>query len=120
MRIFFNIVSIFIMIVVIFFASLNTQLMLDFIVWSSNGEKALTSHISLFALMLFILIAGIFAGILWASSFYLANRVKLKEYQRKLEKTSVQSDEESSKVAVLEEKIKVLEKALETALDKSE
>ncbi len=94
--------------------------MLNFVIWNSNGEAALTSHISLFALMLFTVIAGILAGILWAASFYLSNKAKLKEYKRQLEKTSVQSEEESSRVVVLEEKIKVLEKALESALGNKE
>jgi len=119
MRVLFNIISIFIMISVIFLASLNSKLMLDFIIWSNDGAKALTHHVNLSTLMFLILLAGIFAGIFWASSFYISNKSKLKEYQRKLEKTTVQSDEDSSKVAVLEEKIKVLEKALETALNQN-
>lgn len=120
MRVFFNLISIFIMISVIFLASLNSKLMLDFILWSPDGAKALTHHINLSSVMLLVLVAGILAGIFWASSFYLSNRGKLKEYQKKLEKTSVQSEEDSSKVAVLEGKIKVLEKALESALNKGE
>lgn len=119
MRILFNIISIIIMISVIFLASLNSKLMIDFVIWGADGTKALTHHINLATIMFFILIAGIFAGIFWSSSFYLSNKGKLKEYQKKLEKTSVQSEEDSSKVAVLEEKIKVLEKALESALGES-
>lgn len=42
----------------------------------------------------------------------------LKVYKRQLEKTSIGSNESSSKVKVLESKIKVLEKALEDALNK--
>ena len=40
----------------------------------------------------------------------------MKEYQRKLEKTNIISNEEMSKVSVLEAKIATLEKALESAL----
>lgn len=42
----------------------------------------------------------------------------LKEYKRKLEKTSVNAECDNSRVAVLESKIQVLEKALENALNK--
>ena len=40
-------------------------------------------------------------------------------YKRQLEKTSVSNTESSSRVEVLEAKIKVLEKALEDALKKN-
>jgi uncharacterized membrane protein YciS (DUF1049 family) len=64
-----------------------------------------------------IFFAGVLAGFLIMTIFNFKTKNKLKEYQRKLEKTSVQSDEGSSKVEVLEAKIKVLEKALESALE---
>ena len=41
---------------------------------------------------------------------------KLSSYKRELEKESIASDESSAKVKVLEQKIEVLEKALENAL----
>ena len=41
---------------------------------------------------------------------------KLKSYKRELEKESIASDKNSAKVKVLEQKIEVLEKALENAL----
>lgn len=66
-----------------------------------------------------ILSAGFFSGALWVASFYVTNKIKLKEYQRKLEKTSVSAESESSKVSVLEAKIEVLEKALQSALEKN-
>ena len=64
--------------------------------------------------------AGILVGIVLMSYFYTKSQRKLKEYQRKLEKTSVQSSEGSSKVDVLEAKIEVLEKALKSALERGE
>ena len=45
---------------------------------------------------------------------------KINVYQRKLEKESISSDENSAKVKVLEAKIQVLEKALENALSKND
>lgn len=118
MRIIFNLVSIVIMLVVIFIASLNTQ-SFAFTAWVANGGKVVY-NVSLATIILTFFIAGTLAGIFWAATFYSPVQNKLKEYQRKLEKTSVQTDEESSKVAVLEEKIKTLEKALQSALENKE
>lgn len=120
MRILFNLISIVIIITVIFLAFLNNQTAFDFNIWMMNGTKAIAYHAGLVQIILGAFVAGILAGIFWAAAFYIPVQTKLKEYQRKLEKTSVQSTEESSKVAVLEEKIKVLEKALQSALENRE
>lgn len=119
MRIVFNIISILIVVAVIFIASLNTHTVFDFNIWTIKGAT-MVYHASLVQVILMAFVAGMLAGIFWAASFYSPVQAKLKEYQRKLEKTSVQSTEESSKVTVLEEKIKVLEKALQTALENKE
>lgn len=118
MRIIFNLVSILIMLVVIFIASLNTQ-SFAFTVWLANGGKVVY-QVPLATILLTFFVAGTLAGVFWAATFYSPVQNKLKEYQRKLEKTSVATDEESSKVAVLEEKIKTLEAALQSALEKKE
>lgn len=118
MRIVFNLISILIVIAVIFFASLNTETVFNLAIWKVAGTKAILLHMTLVQVILITFIAGILAGIFWVSTFYVGPNAKLKEYQKKLEKTSIQSEEESSKVAVLEEKIKVLEKALDSALNK--
>lgn len=70
-----------------------------------------------FTLLITFLI-GFFIGILVMLFFQKRTEKRLKEYQRKLEKTSINSTEESSKVTVLEAKIATLEKALQSALDK--
>lgn len=119
MKIAFNLISIFIIVFVVFFASMNTQTVFSLAVWTDNGAKIMM-HVTLVQVILFAFVAGTLAGIFWVASFNVSTKAKLKEYQRKLEKTSVQSDEESSKVAVLEEKIKVLEKALDSALNKED
>lgn len=119
MKIIFNLISIIIVVMVVFLASLNNQTVFDFTVWVAKGSN-IVYQASLVQVILWTFIAGILAGIFWASAFYSPIEKKLKEYQRKLEKTSVQTTEESSKVAVLEEKIKVLEKALQSALEKGE
>lgn len=67
-----------------------------------------------------VLFAGFISGLAWVGADYLAANNKLKEYQRKLEKTSVCAESDSSKVSVLEAKIEVLEKALKSALEKND
>lgn len=67
--------------------------------------------------LLITFFAGFFVGILVMLFFQKRTEKRLKEYQRKLEKTSINSTEESSKVSVLEAKIATLEKALQSALE---
>ena len=61
---------------------------------------------------------GFITGVLFTLSYVLDVARKLKAYKRELEKSSVSSDENNSKVKVLEAKIEVLEKALKDALSK--
>lgn len=74
-------------------------------------------HLTLNLINLGIFFAGFFLGIIFVLIPFLRVQKRLKEYQRRLEKTSVQSDSDSSKVAVLEAKIATLEKALQSALN---
>lgn len=117
MKIVFNLISIAMVIAVIFLASLNAHTIFGFTVWVTNGSS-IVYQIAISKVVLAFFIAGILTGTFWAVAFYMPIQKKLKEYQRKLEKTSVQTDEESSKVAVLEAKIATLEKALQAALEK--
>ena len=119
MRVIFNLISILMVVGVIFLAALNTQTVFDFMVWySRKGHSAILYHVTLVQIILWVFVAGILAGSCWAAAYYSSIQKKLKEYQRKLEKTSVQTNEESSKVEVLEAKIQTLEKALQDALNK--
>lgn len=70
-------------------------------------------------IIIIALAEGVLAGLFLLYGYLRDSNFKLKEYQRKLEKTSVNADCDSSKVAVLEAKIEVLEKALKSALDKN-
>jgi len=115
MKIFFMLVSIFIVVAVLLLATINAQTAFDLTLWG----KQVIPHTNLVQAMMILFIAGMFVGIFWVASFYWPLNEKIKEYQKKLEKTSVQSDEDTSKVAVLEEKIKTLEKALDEALNKN-
>ena len=61
---------------------------------------------------------GIVFGMLLMNIFIIVKNKKINVYKRQLEKESVLSDENAAKVKVLEQKIEVLEKALENALRK--
>lgn len=65
-----------------------------------------------------IFFAGLLIGILLMAFRLRIKNIRLKSYARELEKESIASDENSSRVKVLESKIEVLEKALEQALKK--
>lgn len=58
------------------------------------------------------------AGVLFTFSYVWISNTRLKSYKRELEKSSVNTSENASKVEVLESKIEVLEKALKSALEK--
>ena len=61
---------------------------------------------------------GILAGGFLGLYFAFVQKEKLKTYKRQLEKVSVISDADSSRVEVLEAKIKTLETALKQSLEK--
>lgn len=63
-------------------------------------------------------VSGIIVGLLLMNIFVIVKNKKINVYQRKLEKESITADENSARVKVLEQKIEVLEKALENALKK--
>ena len=68
--------------------------------------------------ILFAFLAGMMLdGIIITFVLYFKNK-KILAYQRQLEKQAINSTENSSRVKVLEQKIEVLEKALENALNK--
>ena len=117
MKTIFNIISMLLIITVAYLAMQNSQTFVNFNVWGTEGVNAKIFSINLVTIILSSLVAGMFAGICWLASYYFAAQNTLKEYKRKLEKTSVQSSCDSSKVDVLQAKIEVLEKALKSALE---
>lgn len=60
--------------------------------------------------------SGIVVGLLLMNIFVIVKNKKISLYQRQLEKESISADENSARVKVLEQKIEVLEKALDNAL----
>lgn len=117
MKIIFNLLALFIIIGITFLARENAQTMVDFSTIGIGALHAKIYHIKLIYVMQLGLIAGALAGICFMVPGVYTSEAKLKEYKRKLEKTSVQSSCDSSKVDVLEAKIQVLEKALKSALE---
>lgn len=115
MKIVYILVSIVLVAIAIFLMFLNAHTALDFAFFISNGAKVVYNILAA-KIVFVIFILGAIAGICGTIAYYIPIEKKLKEYQRKLEKTSVQSDEESSKVSVLQAKIDTLEKALQSAL----
>lgn len=65
-----------------------------------------------------VFFAGFLLGLFLMNLFLIVKNKKISAYQRQLEKESINSSENSSRVKVLEQKIEVLEKALENALKK--
>ncbi len=61
-------------------------------------------------------VMGIVIGLLLMNIFVIVKNKKINIYQRQLEKESISSDENAARVKVLEQKIEVLEKALDNAL----
>lgn len=111
---FLKFLSILLALVILYLAYPNAQAEIDFLLIDGTAL-----NINLFALIFLIFGAGILSGLFYACGFYLPIQQKMKEYKRKLEKTVINSDEETSKVAVLESKIETLEIALKAALKKN-
>ena len=67
--------------------------------------------------LIFSFVLGLILGLFLMNIFVIVKNKKIGAYQRQLEKESISSDENAAKVKVLESKIEVLEKALESALN---
>ena len=63
-----------------------------------------------------VFLCGIILGMSFAALKINSKNDKIDSYKRELEKESIASSENSSRVKVLEQKIEVLEKALDNAL----
>lgn len=113
MRTIFKLLSIILIVMIAFVAGINQSTI------SLNLWKGVAYNINLIYIIWAVLYVGMTAGFIWAASLYMISQDKLKEYQRKLEKTSVNAECDNSKVDVLEAKIDVLEKALKSALEKN-
>ena len=73
-----------------------------------------TVNLALFSLLMFVL--GEISAIFFFAPLYLSLKEKFNAYKRELEKGSISNTSSEAKIQVLENKITVLEKALEDAL----
>ncbi len=78
------------------------------------APKSVTLNMSVYTLLIFLL--GQISAICFFAPLYFSLKEKYKAYKRELEKDSISNTTNESKIAVLENKITVLEKALEEAL----
>lgn len=117
MKIMFTLISALIVIAVIALAALNSQADLSLVLLGLKGQHLL-AHVKVVEVILFLFIAGVVTGILWASSFYVVSQTKLKEYKRKLEQNAALNEADNSLLDVLESKVATLEVALKEALAK--
>lgn len=117
MKIMFTLISALIVIAVIALAALNSQADLNLVFLGLKGQHLLV-HVKVVEVILFLFVAGVVTGILWASSFYVVSQAKLKEYKRKLEQNAALNEADNSLLDVLESKVATLELALKEALAK--
>ena len=76
--------------------------------------QTLTLNMALYTLIIFIL--GELSAIFFFAPIYTSLKEKFKAYKRELEKGSISNTSAEAKIQVLENKITVLEKALDDAL----
>ena len=97
------------MISVIYFAfvNLNVEITLKYI-----GQTNLFVYSGIISILCFV------AGLNIAGQKYFSQKDKNDAYKRELERSSISNSENSSRVEVLQAKIKTLEKALQDALNR--
>ncbi len=78
------------------------------------APKSITLNMSIYTLLIFVL--GQISAICFFAPLYMSLKEKYKAYKRELERGSISNTTSESKIQVLENKISVLEKALDDAL----
>ncbi|MCQ2789210.1 MAG: hypothetical protein MJ229_02415 [bacterium] len=117
MRAIFNFISSLIVLYVIFFGIWNSAIDLKIELFHFGNMNIVPLQIDFIYLVGVIFLLGIIAGFIWASGLFLPMHKKMKEYQKRIEKAGISSEEDASRVAVLEAKIETLETALKNAID---
>lgn len=114
MKIFLYILSLIILLRAAYVSFLNSHTSVNLLVF-----RHLSLDLNLAFIIVAIFIFGTLFGVLFTTACTIKNKKAIKEYKRELEKKTVNAENESSKVKVLESKIEVLEKALASALEKN-
>lgn len=128
MRRVFNIIGYLLMVALIFVACVNFTEIIHMQIWGLEGATALQKYgvpidavyrdTRLTWIIIGSLLSGIFIGASVVGQFYFVQKEKSDAYKRELEKKMITNSSSSSKIEVLEAKIKTLEVALENALKK--
>ncbi|MFI3300874.1 MAG: hypothetical protein R3Y28_05570 [Candidatus Gastranaerophilales bacterium] len=109
--------------IVMWFTLLNTSNQIDLNLINQTianliGCDVVSERINLGLLIFFIFTLGLLSAIVFFVPMMKVTNDKNAAIERELEKKSISDKESSSRVKVLESKIKVLEKALDNALKK--
>ncbi len=83
---------------------------------SLSFSGMVSDKVSTGTLIFWFYFLGIMTGLIFMLQFIMKSGSSIKAYERKLEKTSISNDSSAAKIQVLENKIQVLEKALDNAL----
>lgn len=128
MRKIINIFAYLLMIALIYIACVNYTDIAHMQIWGLEGATALQKigiptdaifrDTRLTWIIIGTLLSGIFIGASVVAQFYFAQKEKLDAYKRELERKMITNSSSTSKIEVLESKIKTLEVALENALKK--
>lgn len=119
MRKLLNLIALVIIVGSIFLLVQNFGQNIDFTVFTQGNEHFVKKDFDISFLFGSFLALGFLAGAAIFGGMNLDSKNRLKEYKRKIETVSINADSSDSRVAVLESKIEVLEKALKTALEKN-
>ena len=123
-----NLAAYLLMLALIYIACVNYTEVAHLQIWGLEGASALQKcgiptdamfrDTRLTWIIVGTLLSGVFIGASVVAQFYFAQKEKLDAYKRELERKMITNSSSTSKIEVLESKIKTLEIALQNALKK--
>ena len=123
-----NLAAYLLMLALIYIARVNYTEVAHLQIWGLEGASALQKFgiptdalfrdTRLTWIIVGTLLSGVFIGASVVAQFYFAQKEKLDAYKRELERKMITNSSSTSKIEVLESKIKTLEIALQNALKK--
>ncbi len=116
-KLFFSL-SLLVILLVVYFSIINSSNIVELTyLKGTNLVSDLTLELRVSIYTIVVLLAGVFSGAGIMSLFLKVQEDKIKAYKRELEKSTVTKEASTSKVDVLEAKIKTLEKAFTSVVD---
>ena len=123
-----NLAAYLLMLALIYIACVNYTEVAHLQIWGLEGASALQKFgiptdalfrdTRLTWIIVGTLLSGVFIGASVVAQFYFAQKEKLDAYKRELERKMITNSSSTTKIEVLESKIKTLEIALQNALKK--